>query len=319
MKTRGSLFPRLAKAFSQLPLENLLWLDKLAQFFLFRASTHLTTPIFLLAVPRGGSTLAYQCIVHRFRLLYLSNLWLMLYKLPFIGGFVSGIFSSIYWHKSTFSSVHGFVPGVLAPAEGLPFWSHWFSCGLTDAPSGIAPDLDPHYLQATLGNLQLLFPHFVSCYLGHSLCVNRLRRCFPNAIFVRVKRNPVRNALSILKAMRSLSVDKFSVFPIEMQPYLDRSDPFKAAAQCYFINKRLDFDIRSQDCFVLNYEDLCLSPDSVMSHFETFARARGVLLRASRSLPVSFTETALSASDQEDVCLLENAFNELEKLHGPML
>ena len=319
MRSRHSLVVRLAKAFSNLPLENLLWLDKAIHFFLPCSPAPNPTPIFLLAVPRGGSTLTYQCFVHKYNLHYLSNFWHFFHKLPFLGGLFSGFLSSILRPTSKFSSVYGFVPGLLGPAEGHHFWSRWFSCYLTELPIFSTPPItDRNYLVKVLAKLQALFPPFISCYLGHSLCLDRLQDAFPNAVFIRVKRDPVRNALSILKGIRHFSVDWFSVFPIECQSFLDRSDHFKAAAQCYFLNKRIDEILVRSDFFVVHYDDLCSSPNLVFKDFENFAARRGLSLLPSHDLPVCFSQTPLSASDYADVALLKDAFSELEDLYGAL-
>ena len=123
-----------------------------------------------------------------------SNLWLLLYKWPFVGGLFSGLLSSVFRSRSSFSSVHGFVPGLLSPAEGLHFWTRWLSSGLSDCTSQPYSDHFGSYLSLCLSKLQSIFPPFISCYLGHSLVVDRLWHKFPQALFVRVKRS-LRNSL----------------------------------------------------------------------------------------------------------------------------
>ena len=81
--------------------------------------------IIILALPRGGSTLAYQVLLHGLQMQYLSNLGNFLYGIPLIGGWISRTKCRKY--KSDFTSDHGFVPGLCGPAEGLKFWSYWLN------------------------------------------------------------------------------------------------------------------------------------------------------------------------------------------------
>jgi len=86
--------------------------------------------VILLALPRGGSTLTYQVLVHGLKAAYLSNLGNLFYQVPLFGGLVSNWLCGNY--RSDFRSRQGFVTGACGPAEGLRFWSYWCSQGLRE-------------------------------------------------------------------------------------------------------------------------------------------------------------------------------------------
>ena len=282
------------------------------------SSSARSRPIFVIAVPRGGSTLTYQCFIHRFRLHYLSNLWHFCYKLPFLGGLLSGYLSSSINPSSKFQSNYGFVPGLLGPAEGLHFWQRWFSCTISEMQVQGCLNHDEQYFSLVLHKLQAIFPPFISCFLGHSLCIDRLSRAFPDAIFVRVRRDPLKNSLSLLKGLRASGAKWFSVFPDECRPFLDSPDYYKVAAQCYFLNKRIDQSLASRNHFVLHYEDLCHDPDCVMTEFADYARHFGLHLDLLHQLPKSFAESTLSPADDMDLRILQNSLDELSARYGSL-
>jgi hypothetical protein len=126
-------------------------------------------PLILLAGPRSGSTLLYQTLVHALGAPYLSNLGNALHVLPLLGGTLT---RRLGGGASDFRSQEGFVEGLLGPAEGLRFWSHWLGAGLalavTTLPFAIAGALyereksgEGQYVDMTLNDcaVSLLFPH----------------------------------------------------------------------------------------------------------------------------------------------------------------
>ena len=129
MSGRYSLKVFLARKIQNLPLW-LLQIFELPFVVKYSILSKPTPAIFILALPRSGSTVTYQTICHGLKVNYLSNLWNTFYQLPLIGGWLS--FKKTQTHRSNFKSHQGFVDGFNGPAEGLRFWQWWLDCGLTD-------------------------------------------------------------------------------------------------------------------------------------------------------------------------------------------
>ena len=118
MVDRASPAVRMARLAQRVPLGLLRPLESLVM----RASGHdrdAPNLVVLLALPRSGSTLTYQLLVHGLQPVYLSNLAHLLYQVPLFGGMVSR--RRCRGHRSDFHSVQGFTQGVCGPAEGLRF------------------------------------------------------------------------------------------------------------------------------------------------------------------------------------------------------
>jgi hypothetical protein len=203
MSYRSSFIVRLARRIQNTPL----WLFGFVEWpfvALFGKQYDFTQAIIVLALPRSGSTVTYQTLCHGLSVNYLSNLWNLFYQLPLVGGWLAA--RKARYHHSDFSSQHGFVPGLDGPAEGLRFWKWWLDCGLSDSDCHNLSEEKRHkrivYLRRVLSVLIRRYQPFATAYLGHALVPDRVYNAFPNAVLIRLRREPVSNALSLLKSMR---------------------------------------------------------------------------------------------------------------------
>lgn len=272
----------------------------------------------ILALPRSGSTLTYQSIIHGFDTVYLSNLGNLLYQLPLLGGQLSKI--KCKGHNSSFTSSHGFVPGLCGPAEGLKYWSYWAGNHIDERLQGVGEtfNIRESYLVKCLKTLGSNKSPVLSGYLGHSLIVEKLQKVFRGAIFVRVKRDPLSNALSILKARRATNNQWFSVFPEECKAVVNKSEHEQVASQVYWLNKRLDEHCMEDKTYWLSYEDLCGNPSFELSKLREFCLGQGIELTTKNSMPKEFKYQLVTPEESDDAMLLSEFLNELEAKHGAL-
>lgn len=279
--------------------------------------------LFLLAIPRSGSTLAHQCLVNYFSLSYLTNIGHVFYKLPFFGGVFSIFLTSFFGRSSTFTSQEGFISGFNSPSEGLLFWNWWMNFGLEDCfkVNKVASKMKAKesYFINVIIKLSSLFSPFSSSYLGHTLDPDRLYSHFPNAIYVRLRRDPVLNAMSLLECLRRDNRSWFSLVPRECFPDLHSSTEFeKVASQVYWLNKRLDDSLVNKNCLHINYEDLCSNPRVVMQCVSRYAESHGLYLKQNLHVPISFSSKSLESYSSSDVTSVRCCIKRLERLHGPL-
>ena len=287
--SRSSIVVRLARQIQRLPLSWLRWLE--APFVhLSRRARREPPMIILLALPRSGSTLTYQCLVHGLGATYLSNVWNMLFALPLVGATLSRL--KCQGHDSDFRSEHGFVDGLCGPAEGLTFWSYWCGQGLADPGGSGEPEprreRRVRYIKKVLALVATDRRPFVAGYLGHALVARDLATMFPNAIFVRLTRDPLHNALSILALRdRDASVE-FSVTPAECRASPGESVHRQVARQVHFLNRRIDQGLVPDRTKQVSYEDLCRDPNGEVNRVVQFANAHGMRVGLQKKLPTSF-------------------------------
>jgi len=287
-------------------------------FFLFRKKR--PSLIILLALPRSGSTLTYQALIHSFNANYLSNLGNLLYQIPVIGNFFTRLFCGDY--HSDFRSDHGFVSGICGPAEGLRFWSYWFNNGIDERRfqnrEKKKHDRRVNYLIKALSVISSVKRPFITGYLGHVLEIEKLRRCFPDAVFIRLHRDPVSTALSLYNNRGEEKNRWFSVFPKECEEYIDRPPHKQVAAQVYWLNRRL-FAYNGENVLDISYEELCNHPQELINKVVDFSKNRGVMLKEKSQLPSFFKLKQVDCESNPDAALLKEELNKLENEYGPML
>ena len=317
---RSSFVVKLARIFQHFPLKIFRFLEyPFVMFFL--KNKKITPALFILALPRSGSTVTYQSICHGLKVNYLSNLWNLLYQIPFIAGYFSS--KKALSHYSSFRSNKGFVGGIDGPAEGLKFWSYWLSCGLSDSDCRISK---PNKLKKRYKYLQKCLialtninnSIFISSYLGHTLVPDRLNYAFPGAAMIRLRRSPIENALSILRCMRENNLDWFSVVPHESKGLTGLCEYKRVASQVYWLNRRLDDSDCASLMLTVNYEDLCSNPKNEINRIHKWCKMKGIKTELKFRLPEHLDTKRVNLKSDKDALKIENELNLLESIYGPL-
>lgn len=316
---RDSVMVRVGRLFQRVPLA---WLRLVEAPFVYgiKKARYEPTMIILLALPRSGSTLSYQIIVHALQTGYLNNMSNLLYQIPLIGGILSSVLCKR--HRSDFTSNQGFVSGLCGPAEGLQFWRYWLDYGLDERNKYV---MDSSVRVKRLGYIRRVFSlisradyPFVTGYLGHSLNPQRLKQEFSNAVIVRLYRDPVSIAMSILKSRRASGTDWFSLFPIECRDTLGQGVHAEVAAQVYWLNRRLDALNAAENVFAMNYEALCQHPEERVQALIKFCNTRGMNVSLKGQLPDEFEYRFAVPETCDDASKLKLAISELESRYGKL-
>jgi len=319
MAGRSSVTVRLARYIQALPL----WLFRFVEWpfvNLFGKHRGNTPAIFVLALPRSGSTVTYQSICHGLTVNYLSNLWHLFYQLPLIGGWLSAL--KARHHRSDFKSRHGFVPGLDGPAEGLRFWQWWLDCGLSDRDCDALPATKRQrrsgYLRRVFSVLAREGQPFATAYLGHTLVPERVNQAFPGAIVIRLRREPVSNALSLLKSMRANGTDWFSVKPHECEGLDAATEHERVAAQVYWLNRRLDSAACAETMLTVHYEQLCENPEREVGRIRNWCVESGVPVERKFELPELFQFKRADLKADPDAIKIREALDKLEAEYGKL-
>jgi hypothetical protein len=254
---------------------------------------------------------------HGIKTVYLSNLGHLLYQLPFLGGLLSRRLCAD--SVPSFRSKHGFVDGLCGPAEGLRFWQYWYSNDIDERDiaheSSVWTKRRESYLRKVFACLGSEERPVVTGYLGHVLKWQQLRNTFPEAVFIRLHRDPVVNALSLLRCRQKSGSDWFSVYPAECELHAEESIHGQVAAQVYWLNRRLS-ELNDNRVMHLSYEQLCNNPAETLRSVISFCNARGMCLQSGQELPDSFNMGELDTRSMEDMKIIETHLEQLEEKHG---
>lgn len=291
--SRNNILVKLSRSLIKFPFQIFRPIE---QLILPRKSTKNIPIIIILSLPRSGSTLTYQAIAHSFKVYYLSNLSHFIYKIPYIGYILTK--NQTFKYNSDFKSNTGFVKGLLGPAEGFHFWKYWFRCTLSQDES-----LNNNSLKKREKLLIKLFGYIgkksrpiLTAYLGHLFCVEKLNAAFPNAVFIRIKRDPVDVISSIMKRTPNEKEKVFSLKPAELNTsrYFDKLS--KVSAQVYHLNNKLE-SLNNNNIFDVNYRDLCDCPKKVLNDLKEFCEKRDILLQNNNEIPDHFSGSTVSDPD----------------------
>ncbi|MGH1362155.1 MAG: sulfotransferase family protein [Calditrichia bacterium] len=251
-------------------------------------------PVFILGPPRSGTTILYQSLIHSYQFSYITNLANRFYMCPVFANLLALRFFGRY--RSSFDSRYGFEKGLSSPSESGNIWNRWFPQekrdGYNYTPEGFLKPESQKQVVNIMSNLENRDKTPLLIKNGKSgVRLQVLKDIFPKALFIRIHRNPVDIASSILVKRRRSNQDWWSVMPKEIDKIRDRGEFEEVVLQVYYIEKNLDTDLRlfpEGNTLSLHYRDLCGNPGQQLEKIGQFLQAKGYpLQRSANPLPGS--------------------------------
>ena len=223
--------------------------------------------LFILGLPRSGTTLVYQYFVHRLDVAHFTNGVGKYYKAPCLTSYLQRRKHGVY--ISDFKSSYGRVSNPLGPREAGSFWGRFF--GLEDyIPAGAVPERSAKQLRKAIHCVQRIFGNvpFVNKNVKHLLRVPALAEVFPNARFLVVERNIKNVALSVYRARMKQTSGLEAWWSVKPPRYEEIQNlptvAEQVAAQLRSLQEQMHADtaLLKQDhvCWI-RYEDFCKTPE----------------------------------------------------------
>jgi len=231
-------------------------------------------PLFIVGLPRAGTTLVYQAICHALQVSFVPELNAYLPVAPALTSWAAQIAGSDY--KSSFTSHYGSSPGLTSPSEGL-IWNLWFEKNRHyDDTSDLAPGI-ARAIRGTVGRIERIGRGlFVSKNLRNDNRVRCLAHLFPHALFLVVVRRPsdVATSLMVGRSAMAGSIDSwFSIRPRNYPALRDEPPAVQVAGQIAGLLRDLEDDIEAvgDSRFALvAYEDFCSRPGRFLDELIDF-------------------------------------------------
>lgn len=241
---------------------------------LLQKNWHCDLPqLFILGLPRSGTTLIYQYIVHRLEVAYFTN-GVGEYRLsPCI---VTALQHRLYGeYYSNFESAYGKVVGPVAPREAGGFWGRFFDRDEYVRYEDVSAR-DISTLRNTIACTQKAFGNvpFVNKNVKHMLRIEALSKSFPNSYFLYVERDLEEVALSVLRARyENLENPRewWSVKPPNHVELANMPLAEQVAYQLISLRKKLEGDLsRIPDIRVLrvDYTRFCQKPEHLIERLQ---------------------------------------------------
>ncbi len=254
-------------------------------------------PIFIIGVPRTGTTLFYQLMLRRFNLAYVPNISGIFYEAPILVAELGKWL--LAEHETSFDSSYGRTKGLMAPHEAGKIWNRWYPTeqreGFNYSAENTVDESEKDLMYQTVKGFEDIFDApFLNKNVMHGVRIRSLVDIFPHALFIQMKRDRLRVAVSILHARtkNEENVSKWwSVMPKEIEhlrdlPYLDQ-----VAGQVYYVEKNISRDIERVGDWRLkeiHYESLCKSPRKEIRKVRLFAEQNGLQLDTRAEIPDRF-------------------------------
>jgi len=270
---------RRAAAFVQSVLEVdpiLPWLDRrYSNYLAAKIGSSQGGPLLIVGAPRSGTTVLYQLIVSQFQVAYVCNLAALLYRAPVIATRLARAHRGAV--PFTGASEYGYVAGIRAPSEAGAFFQLW-----THVACASADDRRRRSVQrAAQVMAELAGGPLVLKNLNATFYWRTVLRLFPEARFIRVRRDAVETADSILRARRALWGNQSAWFgpkPPELEGLASLVPPYEAIArQLAATYTSLDAlqSLHAERVYDLEYEALATDPAAELSGLARWLQEQG--------------------------------------------
>jgi len=218
----------------------------------------------IIGAPRSGTTLLSQILTTHFNIGYINNLIATFWEAPTVGIKLSKKLLGTGF-KSSYTSNFGRTSSIEEPHEFGYFWEHHLKYGdLHQKPSDFEDQIDWIRLANTLKNMVHTYERpilFKSFLLGFH--IERIQEILPMTCFVNVKRDPIQNALSLLKYRREVLGSENrcgSIVPIEYSLLVDEPYWIQVVGQVYYLEQNIQRQIQNvsgRNVVTIQYETLC--------------------------------------------------------------
>lgn len=223
--------------------------------------------VFIVGVPRSGTTLASQILCSSLKVGYVTNLMATLWRAPVTGiRLFRGVLGDLA--PSSFQSEFGRTKGAHEPHEFGYFWSHHLDYqDFEQKGTGHEDSIDWTQLRRVLANMA---SEFESPTLFKPLLLNwhiaRAQRELAPALYVRLRRNSLENALSLLRLRQDFTsgTDQWpSLKPREYSWLQHEEVSTQVAGQVHFIDKHISGQLSllpASTYLEVDYEAMCADP-----------------------------------------------------------
>jgi hypothetical protein len=274
----------------------------------------------VIGVPRAGTTLATQLVAAHLDVGYINKLIAAFWKAPTAGIRLSRkLLPDSRPHA--FASTFGLTRDVQEPHEFGYFW-RWLLRyeDLSDLGDEHAETIDWHRVRRVLINMTWAFQRpivFKSFWLG--MHIRRIQSLLPKTCFLRVRRDPLETALSLLRMREEVlrSADAWASMKPKEYSWLRReSIPVQLAGQVLFLERMLDGQVASvggRNVVESSYERLCEDPNRVIEEVgELLRRNESGVSRVSVATGAFKVRRPSQSAPQELVMAIRKARTQLE-------
>jgi hypothetical protein len=273
-------------------------------------------PVFVMGLPRSGTTLFYQLLLNYFDWSYFTRWTHYYYRSPVTAYKMQHLLfpkPRYFEYKSNYGKFQepGHLVKTWRPVEGHRIWRRWFPEEPTHCYRGNLSGPAKEEMLSTIAALTAISGcPFLSKNPRHSVRLLALSEALPNAIFMVVKRARLYVAQSLYvarlrrkTASRSQNNSWWGTKPSEFV-YLKHLDPLRqAVGQTVAIERELKVQLlKCKNPYIeVEYSDICERPEMVLQLVQKTCLKHGIKIRRVRDVvPPSFPlEDKRKVSEEE--------------------
>ena len=253
-------------------------------------------PLFVVGLPRSGTTLVYELIVQAFDVSYFTHMFDYTYGLPNITTRLTNRFARN--PSPRYESRYGRIPGFFSPAENFNFWMKWFPENPVlghHVPEGSLGEHTIDDVNRALGSLtHITHRPYVFKNVYFSLSISSLLKTFSHARIVIVQRDLEAVAASVYKKRSELQekCSWWSIKPPFINSVANQDLLEQVAFQCVRTEQLIEQALAGDNagrCFTINYAEVCNSPRNFISRLADWIGPT-IKQRTDSTLPESFKQ-----------------------------
>lgn len=272
--------------------------------------------VFVIGLPRSGTTLLSQLLAHCLRLGYVDNVAARFWLAPVCGVRLS---RAILDHEeyAGYQSEYGATSGPRDIHEFGYFWMHWLQKHTFEDVrdhAELEEEIDWTGLRRVLANLQAEFGSgLVAKNIYGSYHIPRLTRTLGDVLWLWIRRDELDVAVSILDARRRYFDDTsnwWSYVPPAYEKVIDAEPAMQIAGQIHYLERfyesqagRPDLE---QNVLQVGYDELCVDPRALLERVQAALRDRfGYEVDLVREPPSGFRFSRYDDRDEDKARFLE--------------
>ncbi|MBR9817213.1 MAG: sulfotransferase [Rhodospirillales bacterium] len=242
--------------------------------------------IYVVGLPRSGTTLLSQLLSRYFEVGYVNNLIARFWLNPVVGIKLSQeILGSNARKRIQFKSIHGVTREPWGPHEFGYFWRHWLQLDQSEThklSQEVLEKVDQDRLRITLDSMTSAFEApvvFKNVICGFQ--ADFLSKLRPNSVFVLIERDPKDVANSLFRCRIDRYGDPAVWWSLKPSNFNEiksiRSPKEQIKLQISGCEKDFKDELskESVSCIRVNYEDLCADPEKNLRKIADFVTTLG--------------------------------------------
>lgn len=240
--------------------------------------------VFIVGVPRSGTTLLYQLMVRHLRMGYVSNYVARFWMAPIVGTIVYRRLAGLEGDDASIplKSNLGGTPTPASPHEFSWFWEYWTEFGdVDDHPRRKLEEMEWGAIRRELEGLAGYFeaPLVLKSINYVDYHIDWIDELFEEPRFLWIRRRPEFVAQSIYQSRKKRYADPsvwWSVRPADVDEWLDRPAAEQIAHQIHDIERGIEAGFRAipeDHHHTLDYETLTREPRKALDEIGSFVGA----------------------------------------------